>query len=59
MAEVGTGFASVAETVVVGKIKAGAVGEEEFVVFVVQVVFGPSYLLGSSTGCSFRMVRQG
>ena len=58
MAEVGTGFASVAETVEVGKIKAGAVGEE-FVVFVVHVVFGPSYLLGSSTDCSFRTVRQG
>ena len=59
MAEVGTGFASVAETVEAGKIEVGAVGEEEFVVFVVHVVFGPSYLLGSSTDCSFRTVRQG
>ena len=55
----GTGFASVAETVEAGKIEVGAVGEEEFVVFVVHVVFGPSYLLGSSTDCSFRTVRQG
>ena len=58
MAEVGTGSTSVAETVEVGKIKAGAVGEE-FVVFVVHVVFGPSYLLGSSTDCLFRTVHHG
>ena len=44
----------------VGRVEAEVMaGEDESVGFVAHVVFGPSYLLGSSTDCSFWMVRQG
>ena len=58
VAEVGTGFASVVETVEAGKVEVEAVGGEELVEFEVQVVLGPSYLSENSTGCLSRMAHQ-
>ena len=59
VARVEMGSLSVAEAVEAEMVKAGAAGEEELVGFVAQVVFGPSYLLGSSTDCLFQTVHHG